>query len=32
MKHFRGVATRYSKAAVAFLGFVQVVAILLWLK
>ena len=32
MKHFRGVATRYSKTAVAFLGFVQLVAILLWLK
>jgi len=32
MKHFRGVATRYSKTATAFLGFVQLVAILLWLR
>ena len=32
MKHFRGVATRYCKTATAFLGFVQLVAILLWLR
>ncbi len=32
MKHFRSVATRYSKTAVSYLAFVQVVAILLWLK
>jgi transposase len=32
MKHFRGVATRHSKTAISFLGFVQLVAILLWLK
>jgi transposase len=32
MKHFRGIATRYSKTAISFLGFVQLVAILFWLK
>lgn len=32
MKHFRGVATRYSKTAVSYLAFVQLAAILLWLK
>ena len=32
MKHFRGIATRYSKLAVSFLAFLQLAAILLWLK
>ncbi|WP_156802946.1 IS5 family transposase [Desulfovibrio sp. 6_1_46AFAA] len=32
MKHFRGIATRYSKTAVSFLAFVQLAAISLWLK
>ena len=32
MKHFRGIATRYSKTAVSFLAFVQLAAILIWLK
>ena len=32
MKHFRSVATRYSKMAVSYLAFVQLAAILLWLK
>jgi transposase len=32
MKHFRGIATRYGKTSVAFLGFIQLAAILLWLK
>lgn len=32
MKHFRGIATRYSKTAISFLAFVQLAAILLWLK
>lgn len=32
MKQFRGIATRYSKTAVSFLAFVQLAAILLWLK
>lgn len=32
MKHFRAIATRYSKTAVSFLAFVQLAAILLWLK
>ncbi len=32
MKHFRSVATRYSKMAVSYMAFVQLAAILLWLK
>lgn len=32
MKHFRGIATRYNKMAVSYLAFVQLAAILLWLK
>lgn len=32
MKHFRSVATRYSKLAVSYLAFAQFAAILLWLK
>lgn len=32
MKHFRSVATRYSKMAVSYLAFAQLAAILLWLK
>lgn len=32
MKHFRGIATRYSKMAISYLAFVQLAAILLWLK
>lgn len=32
MKHFRSVATRYSKMAFSYLEFVQLAAILLWLK
>lgn len=32
MKQFRGIATRYNKTAVSFLAFVQLAAILLWLK
>jgi transposase len=32
MKQFRGIATRYSKTALSFMGFVQLAAILLWLK
>lgn len=32
MKHFRGIATRYSKLAVSFMAFLQLAAILLWLK
>ena len=32
MKHFRGIATRYSKTAISFLALVQFAAILLWLK
>jgi hypothetical protein len=27
MHHFRGIATRYNKTAISFLGFVQLVAI-----
>ena len=32
MKHFRCVATRYDKTAAAFLAFVTIAAICLWLK
>lgn len=32
MKQFRGIATRYNKTAVSFLAFVQIAAILLWLR
>jgi transposase len=32
MKQFRGIATRYGKTSVAFSGFIQLAAILLWLK
>ena len=32
LKHFRRVATRYDKTASAFLAFVHVAAICLWLK
>lgn len=32
MKHFRGIATRYNKLAVSFAAFVQLAAILLWIK
>jgi transposase len=32
MKHFRAIATRYSKFSVSFMAFVQLAAILLWLK
>jgi transposase len=32
MKHFRGIATRYSKSALSFMAFLHLVAILLWLK
>jgi len=32
LKHFRRVATRYDKTAVAFLAFVHVASICLWLK
>jgi transposase len=32
MKHFRGIATRYGKTSMAFLGFIQLAAILLWLN
>ena len=32
MKHFRGIATRYNKLAVSFMAFLQLAAILLWLK
>lgn len=32
MKQFRGIATRYSKMAISFLGLVPFTAILLWLK
>jgi transposase len=32
MKQFRGIVTRYGKTSVAFLGFIQLAAILLWLK
>ena len=32
MKHFRAIATRYNKLAISFLAFLQLAAILLWLK
>lgn len=32
LKHFRAIATRYSKLAVSFMAFLQLAAILLWLK
>ena len=32
LKHFRRVATRYDKTASAFLAFVHIAGILLWLK
>ena len=32
LKHFRRVATRYDKLAIAFLSFVHIAAIYLWLK
>ena len=32
IKQFRGIATRYNKTAVSFLAFVQLAAILLWLR
>lgn len=32
MKQFRRIATRYNKTAVSFLAFVQLAAILLWLR
>lgn len=32
LKHFRRAATRYDKTASAFLGFVHIAAICLWLK
>jgi transposase len=32
MKHFRGIATRYNKLAISFIAFLQLAAILLWLK
>ena len=32
MKHFRAIATRYSKLALSFMAFVHVAAIWLWLK
>jgi len=32
LKHFRRVATRYDKTATAFLAFVHIAAIYLWLK
>lgn len=32
LKHFRGIATRYNKLAVSFMAFIQLAAILLWLK
>lgn len=32
LKHFRRIATRYDKLAIAFLSFVQIAAIYLWLK
>ena len=32
MKHFRTIATRYSKLALSFMAFVHVAAIWLWLK
>ena len=32
MKHFRSISTRHSKLAVSYLAFLQLAAILLWLK
>jgi transposase len=32
MKHFRGIATRYNKLTVSFMAFLQLAAIILWLK
>jgi transposase len=32
LKQFRGIATRYAKLAVSFMGFLHLAAILLWLK
>lgn len=32
MKHFRGVATRYNKTAIAFLGMIHLAAVVIWLK
>jgi len=32
LKHFRAIATRYSKLAISFMAFLQLAAILLWLK
>ena len=32
MKHYRSIATRYSKTALSYLAFVQLLAIMLWLK
>jgi len=32
IKHFRGIATRYNKLAISFMAFLQLAAILLWLK
>ena len=32
LKHFRAIATRYSKLTISFMAFLQLAAILLWLK
>jgi len=32
LKHFRRVATRYDKTAVAFLAFVSIASIMVWLR
>ena len=32
LKHFRAIVTRYSKLAISFMAFLQLAAILLWLK
>ena len=32
LKHFRRVATRYDKTAIAFLAFIHIASICLWLK
>jgi len=32
MKHFRGVATRYSKLAISYMAFLHLAAIIRWLK
>lgn len=32
IKHFRRVATRYDKTAVAFLGFVAIASFMVWLR